>query len=74
MCVGKRLLKQWLCSPSCDPLLISARLDAIDDLLSQTSLLAEVKECLKRMPDLERLLRKSVEILDVGVGPCLMCL
>ena len=60
MCVGKRLLKQWLCSPPCDPLVISARLDAIDDLLKETSLLAEVKEQLRKLPDLERLLRKSV--------------
>ena len=59
VCVGKRLLKQWLCSPPCDPLVISARLDAIDDLLRETSLLAEVKERLKKLPDLERLLRKS---------------
>ena len=60
MAVGRRLLKQWLCSPSCDPALISARLDAIDDLLEDTSLLAELKEQLKKLPDLERLLRKYV--------------
>ena len=55
---GKRLLKAWLCSPPCDPQLISSRLDALDDLLQQSSLIAEVKEKLKKLPDLERLLRK----------------
>lgn len=57
-CIGKRLLKSWLCSPPCDPQLILSRLDAVDDLLQQPSLIAEVKEKLKKLPDLERLLRK----------------
>ena len=60
---GKRLLRQWICSPSCDPALISARLDAIDDLLRETAVLVEVKGRLKKLPDLERLLRKSVLML-----------
>ena len=52
-----------MCSPSCDPTHISARLDAIDDFLRETAILAEVKGQLKNLPDLERLLRKSVEML-----------
>ena len=58
MAAGKRLLKAWLCSPPCDPQLISSRLDAVDDLLEQYSLIASVKEKMKKLPDLERLLRK----------------
>ena len=63
LCLGKRLLKQWVCSPSCDPTLIAARLDAIDDFLQETAILVEVKVRLKKLPDLERLLRKSVQML-----------
>lgn len=58
MPTGKRLLKAWLCSPPCDPQVISSRLDAIDDLLEQPSVVASVKEKIKKLPDLERLLRK----------------
>ena len=56
------MLKQWLCSPSCDPQLISLRLDAVEDFLAHVSLLAEIKEKLKKLPDLERLLRKLVSL------------
>ncbi|KAK2166249.1 hypothetical protein LSH36_40g05016 [Paralvinella palmiformis] len=55
---GKRLLKQWLCAPLCNPDAINDRLDAVDDLLSVPDITAEVKELLKKMPDLDRLLNK----------------
>ncbi|NXF94233.1 MSH6 protein, partial [Eubucco bourcierii] len=55
---GKRLLKQWLCAPLCNPKSINDRLDAVEDLLSVPDKMSEVSEHLKKLPDLERLLSK----------------
>ncbi|XP_007546282.1 DNA mismatch repair protein Msh6 [Poecilia formosa] len=55
---GKRLLKQWLCAPLCNPTSISDRLDAMDDLIAAQAQAADVSELLKKLPDLERLLSK----------------
>ncbi|NWT52970.1 MSH6 protein, partial [Erythrocercus mccallii] len=55
---GKRLLKQWLCAPLCNPKSISDRLDAVEDLLAVPDKMSEVSEYLKKLPDLERLLSK----------------
>ncbi|XP_021247442.1 DNA mismatch repair protein Msh6 isoform X1 [Numida meleagris] len=55
---GKRLLKQWLCAPLCNPASINDRLDAVEDLLAVPHKLTEISEHLKKLPDLERLLSK----------------
>ncbi|NXH23175.1 MSH6 protein, partial [Bucco capensis] len=55
---GKRLLKQWLCAPLCNPKSINDRLDAVEDLLAVSEKISEVSEHLKKLPDLERLLSK----------------
>ncbi|XP_071491838.1 DNA mismatch repair protein Msh6-like [Diadema antillarum] len=55
---GKRLFKQWLCTPLCNPKSINDRLDAIDDLHSHPDIVSEVAEITKKLPDLERLLSK----------------
>ncbi|XP_029031109.1 DNA mismatch repair protein Msh6 [Betta splendens] len=55
---GKRLLKQWLCAPLCNPTSIRDRLDAVEDLMGAQSQTAEVTDLLKKLPDLERLLSK----------------
>ncbi|XP_041469199.1 DNA mismatch repair protein Msh6-like [Lytechinus variegatus] len=55
---GKRLFKQWLCTPLCNPKSISDRLDAIEDLHNNPDIVAEVAELIKKLPDLERLLSK----------------
>ncbi|NXN93064.1 MSH6 protein, partial [Rhinopomastus cyanomelas] len=55
---GKRLLKQWLCAPLCNPKSINDRLDAVEDLLAVPHKMSEVAEHLKKLPDLERLLSK----------------
>jgi DNA mismatch repair protein MSH6 len=55
---GKRLLKQWLCAPLCKVQEINDRLDAIEDILATPVLAGESWEILKKLPDLERLLRK----------------
>ncbi|KAG7462668.1 hypothetical protein MATL_G00187230 [Megalops atlanticus] len=55
---GKRLLKQWLCAPLCNPTSIADRLDAVEDLMAAPAQASEVTELLKKLPDLERLLSK----------------
>ncbi|XP_059215090.1 DNA mismatch repair protein Msh6 isoform X2 [Centropristis striata] len=55
---GKRLLKQWLCAPLCNPTSIKDRLDAVEDLMGAPAQAAEVSDLLKKLPDLERLLSK----------------
>ncbi|XP_042357568.1 DNA mismatch repair protein Msh6 isoform X2 [Plectropomus leopardus] len=55
---GKRLLKQWLCAPLCNPTSIKDRLDAVDELMGAQAQATEVSDLLKKLPDLERLLSK----------------
>ncbi|XP_062851903.1 DNA mismatch repair protein Msh6 [Trichomycterus rosablanca] len=55
---GKRLLKQWLCAPLCNPSSIKDRLNALEDLMSVPAQVTEATELLKKIPDLERLLSK----------------
>ncbi|XP_018580482.2 DNA mismatch repair protein Msh6 [Scleropages formosus] len=55
---GKRLLKQWLCAPLCNPSSIKDRLDALEDLMGVPAQTSEIVELLKKLPDLERLLSK----------------
>ncbi|KAK1905050.1 DNA mismatch repair protein Msh6 [Dissostichus eleginoides] len=55
---GKRLLKQWLCAPLCNPSSIKDRLDAVEELMAAQAQATEVSDLLKKLPDLERLLSK----------------
>lgn len=55
---GKRLLKQWLCAPLCNPSSITDRLDAVEDLMGAQAQASEATDLLKKLPDLERLLSK----------------
>ncbi|XP_033640935.1 DNA mismatch repair protein Msh6-like [Asterias rubens] len=55
---GKRLFKQWLCAPLCNPKSINDRLDAVEDLINIPDKMAEVNDLLRQLPDLERLLSK----------------
>lgn len=55
---GKRLLRDWICSPLCNTSSINDRLDAIEDLIDNGDITEKVKELLKKLPDLERLLSK----------------
>nr|XP_042907629.1 DNA mismatch repair protein Msh6-like [Parasteatoda tepidariorum] len=54
---GKRELRKWLCSPLYQPTEIYDRLDAINDLKNIT-IFEDVQKCLRKLPDLERLLNK----------------
>ena len=51
---GKRLLHHWLCSPSCDLVLIKERQEAISELIANTELLQEVRGLMAPLPDFER--------------------
>ncbi|XP_060610526.2 DNA mismatch repair protein Msh6 [Anolis sagrei] len=55
---GKRLLKQWLCAPLCNPSAINDRLEAVENLLAEAARVSEIRDHLKKLPDLERLLSK----------------
>ncbi|XP_034008066.1 DNA mismatch repair protein Msh6 [Trematomus bernacchii] len=55
---GKRLLKQWLCAPLCNPSSIKDRLDVVEELMAAQAQATEVSDLLKKLPDLERLLSK----------------
>ena len=57
---GKRLLRQWLCSPLCNPKSIDDRLNAVDDLTANQDVVDEATEVLRKLPDLERVLAKYV--------------
>ncbi|CAK1593977.1 unnamed protein product [Parnassius mnemosyne] len=56
--MGKRLLYQWVCSPSCSLTAIKERQDAVKMLLENQELCQDVKNILTTLPDLERLLAK----------------
>ncbi|KAJ9582060.1 hypothetical protein L9F63_003643, partial [Diploptera punctata] len=55
---GKRLLRQWICSPLCDIDSIKFRQDAISWLLENPSLVSDVRGILSQVPDLERMLSR----------------
>eukprot|EP00112_Aurelia_sp_Birch-Aquarium-sp1_P001465 Seg1159.3 transcript_id=Seg1159.3/GoldUCD/mRNA.D3Y31 product="DNA mismatch repair protein Msh6" protein_id=Seg1159.3/GoldUCD/D3Y31 len=55
---GKRQLKQWICAPLCHPDAINARLDAVEELMEKTSTMKQVREIMRTLPDMERLLRR----------------
>ncbi|VDK50226.1 unnamed protein product [Cylicostephanus goldi] len=57
---GKRLLRQWICAPTCDVNVVKARQEAVEWLMSPAAARFSDKtsELLRKMPDLERLLQK----------------
>ncbi|MFN2426589.1 MAG: DNA mismatch repair protein MutS [Candidatus Binatia bacterium] len=60
--MGKRLLRSWLVRPLSDPAGIGQRLDAVETLNDDYSLRADLRESLRRIGDLERLVGR------VGAG------
>ncbi|KPJ20946.1 Probable DNA mismatch repair protein Msh6 [Papilio machaon] len=56
--MGKRLLYQWVCSPSCSLDVIKQRQQAVKTLLDNQELCQDAKNILTTLPDLERLLAK----------------
>ncbi|KAG0331996.1 DNA mismatch repair protein msh6 [Podila humilis] len=55
---GKRLFRRWLCHPLRSSTAISARLDAVEDLMSVPGFLALFEEKCIRFPDLERIVSR----------------
>jgi len=58
--MGARLLKQWIKQPLIDILKIKQRQDAIEELFDDYFLRADLKEQLKNISDVERLIGKIV--------------
>ncbi|XP_064074096.1 probable DNA mismatch repair protein Msh6 isoform X1 [Vanessa tameamea] len=56
--MGKRLLYQWVCSPSCNLTVIKERQEAVKALFENQELCQDAKNILTTLPDLERLLAK----------------
>ena len=54
--MGERKLRQWILHPLIAPDAIISRLDAVTDLFEGISLRLELREQLKGMPDIERVL------------------
>lgn len=55
---GKRLIRQWMCSPLCNISAILSRQKAVAELLENIHVVDEVRSAFKNIPDLERLLGK----------------
>ncbi|KJH43320.1 MutS domain V protein [Dictyocaulus viviparus] len=57
---GKRMLYQWICSPTCNMAVLKDRQDAVEFFMMSTNicLVEKISELLHKMPDLERLLQK----------------
>ncbi|MGH9870566.1 MAG: DNA mismatch repair protein MutS [Candidatus Polarisedimenticolia bacterium] len=57
--MGSRRLQAWLLAPSLDRNVIDARLDAVEELIAETRARAELRDLLKPVRDLERLLARA---------------
>ncbi|XP_065349562.1 DNA mismatch repair protein Msh6 [Cloeon dipterum] len=55
---GKRLLRDWLCSPLCSVSAIQRRQEAVTALMKMPSECEKARKILKELPDLERSLTK----------------
>lgn len=56
--MGSRLLAEWVANPLTDVAAIDARLDAVAELVADPRLASELRESLRRVYDLERLLAR----------------
>lgn len=55
---GKRLLREWICRPSCRKNIITERQEAIQELMNNSDIVQSARSMLGGLPDLERLLSK----------------
>jgi len=53
--MGSRLLRNWLCYPLCDVEMIRRRQDAIEKLVGEEQVLAEIRTALTECSDIERI-------------------
>jgi DNA mismatch repair protein MutS len=56
--MGSRMLAEWVANPLTDVAAIRGRLDAVEELLGDQSLCADLHEALRRVYDVERLLAR----------------
>jgi DNA mismatch repair protein MutS len=56
--MGSRLLADWLANPLTDRAAIEWRLDGVEELVNQPALAADLRETLRRVYDVERLLAR----------------
>jgi DNA mismatch repair protein MutS len=56
--MGKRLLYQWILNPLMNKEEIDKRLDAVEELIEETALRSNLKDILKEIGDIERVLSK----------------
>lgn len=59
-CLGARLLSDWLAAPLTDVAAINARLDAVAELVANAALTAQLRESLKQIYDIQRLLARVI--------------
>ena len=55
---GKRLLREWICRPSCRRDVIIERQEAVQELMNSSDVAQSARSILAGLPDLERLLSK----------------
>ncbi|KAJ8577089.1 hypothetical protein ON010_g2120 [Phytophthora cinnamomi] len=55
---GKRMFQEWVLKPLCKIGDIQERLDAVEELGNSGDLMVEIREFLRKLPDLERLLSR----------------
>ncbi|XP_071562945.1 probable DNA mismatch repair protein Msh6 [Temnothorax nylanderi] len=55
---GKRLLREWICRPSCRKNVIIERQEAVQELVDRMDVMQSARAILSTLPDLERLLSK----------------
>ncbi|MHC4405404.1 MAG: DNA mismatch repair protein MutS [Planctomycetota bacterium] len=56
--MGSRLLADWVADPLTDPAAVEARLEGVEELLGQPALVADLREMLRQVYDVERLLAR----------------
>jgi DNA mismatch repair protein MutS len=56
--LGARMLTDWMAAPLTDVAAIDARLDAVGELVSDAGLTAEIRECLRQIYDIQRLVAR----------------
>ncbi|KAG7400277.1 DNA mismatch repair protein msh6 [Phytophthora boehmeriae] len=55
---GRRMFQEWVLKPLCKTSDIQERLDAVEELGNSGDLMVEIREFLRKLPDLERLLSR----------------
>ncbi|RZC71699.1 hypothetical protein C5167_034884 [Papaver somniferum] len=60
---GKRLLRSWICHPLKDVGEINNRLNVVEELMTHSDITLVVTQCLRKLPDLERLLGRVKAIV-----------